>query len=214
MPSPAPAPQVGDASPRLPPSSTRPSLPTVRVPAPWPAGRGSTTSSWIRAPWLTTRSDTGGRPAALAGAGKIADQHDDPGDDQAPEPRHHHAHQQPGPQPSRSPTSSQQQLRCMIQDLLTEGAKTGGVRDDGWRKSPSSSATFSPVRSPRTVAAGSSFVVLSMVMTPPLLIIELQSAGTSLRAFPLRHPRPRASVRHRSLVPRLTPAASSTLESA
>jgi hypothetical protein len=35
-----------------------------------------------------------------------------------------------------------------------------------------------------------------------------------VEGVPLRHPRPRASVRHCSLVPRLTPAASSTLESA
>src|SRR5271167_681446 len=57
-PSPASAPQLRDASPKLPVSSTLPSVPMARWPGYWLAFSGSTITSWVSAPVLWTRRDT------------------------------------------------------------------------------------------------------------------------------------------------------------
>src|SRR6202162_5846571 len=57
-PSPASAPQLRDASPRLPVSSILLSVPMARWPGYWLGLRGSTITSWVSAPLLWTRSDT------------------------------------------------------------------------------------------------------------------------------------------------------------
>jgi len=50
IPSPAPLPQLREASPRLPVSATFPPVPGVRWPAAAPAASGKITSSWVRHP--------------------------------------------------------------------------------------------------------------------------------------------------------------------